>query len=341
MAGITENPANSTSVGQSIRIASMNILFLHGWQSTPGGVKPTHLARHGHTVFNPKLPDDDFAAAVSIARSEFDRHQPDVVVGSSRGSAVAMNLNRPNARLVLLCPAWKKWGDARTVPADTILIHSRADEVIPFEHSVELAANSELPSGSLRDIGNDHRLADSEPLDAMLEACEHPFRSKKMAEAETPYSKQTQAGQVAGVVGDVYRFLATGKETGGRYAQIDAIVPPGGGPPPHIHSREAESFFVIEGEITFRVDGQTIVAPAGAFAHMPTGSLHSFRNETNQTARMLITLIPAGLEEMFIEVGQPLPEGATSASTPSPEEIARLLAAAPRYGVEIQAPPPS
>ena len=120
------------------------------------------------------------------------------------------------------------------------------------------------------------------------------------------------------------------------------IMPmPGGGPPPHTHSREAESFFVIEGEITFRVDGQTTVAPAGAFAHMPTGSLHSFRNETNQTARMLITLIPAGLEEMFIEVGQLLPEGATSASPPSPEDIARLLAAAPRYGVEIQAPPPS
>ena len=62
----------------------MLILLLHGWQSTPGGVKPTYLKDHGHTVLNPALPDHDFDAAVAIAQSEFDRHQPDVVVGSSR-----------------------------------------------------------------------------------------------------------------------------------------------------------------------------------------------------------------------------------------------------------------
>ena len=71
----------------------MKILFLHGWQSTPGGVKPTYLKDHGHEVLNPALPDDDFDAAVRIAQAEFDRHQPDVVVGSSRGGAVAMNID--------------------------------------------------------------------------------------------------------------------------------------------------------------------------------------------------------------------------------------------------------
>src|SRR5476651_1440782 len=70
-----------------------NILFLHGWQSVPGGVKPTHLAQHGHEVINPKLPDEDFTEAVKIAQEEFDKHQPQVVVGSSRGGAVAMNIN--------------------------------------------------------------------------------------------------------------------------------------------------------------------------------------------------------------------------------------------------------
>ena len=93
----------------------MKILFLHGWQSVPGGVKPTYLAQHGHEVINPKLPDDDFDEAVRIAQAEFDKHQPEVVVGSSRGGAVAMNINSGEARLVLLCPAWKKWGTARTV----------------------------------------------------------------------------------------------------------------------------------------------------------------------------------------------------------------------------------
>jgi hypothetical protein len=58
------------------------ILFLHGWQSVPGGVKPTFLAHHGHEVINAKLPDDDFEEAVRIAQAEFDKHNPDVVVGS-------------------------------------------------------------------------------------------------------------------------------------------------------------------------------------------------------------------------------------------------------------------
>src|SRR2546429_3806682 len=71
----------------------MRILFLHGWQSVPGGVKPTFLAQHGHDVINPKLPDEDFNEAVKIAQAEFDKHQAQVVVGSSRGGAVAMNIN--------------------------------------------------------------------------------------------------------------------------------------------------------------------------------------------------------------------------------------------------------
>ena len=69
----------------------MLILFLHGWQSTPGGIKPTYLKDHGHTVLNPALHDDDFDEAVSIAQAEYDQHHPDIVVGSSRGGAVAMN----------------------------------------------------------------------------------------------------------------------------------------------------------------------------------------------------------------------------------------------------------
>ena len=89
----------------------MTILFLHGWQSIPGGVKPTYLKDHGHTVINPKLPDEDFAESVRIAQAEVDRHQPDVIVGSSRGGAVAMNVDAKGAPLVLLCPAWKKWGE--------------------------------------------------------------------------------------------------------------------------------------------------------------------------------------------------------------------------------------
>ncbi len=150
----------------------MKILFLHGWTSQPGGVKPTFLASHGHEVFNPALPDEDFAEAVRIAQSEYDQGRPQVIVGSSRGGAVAMNVRAGGTPLVLLCPAWKNWGTVRTVKAGTVILHSEQDDVIPIENSRALLRVSGLPESALIVVGNDHRLANKEPLDAMLAAVE-------------------------------------------------------------------------------------------------------------------------------------------------------------------------
>lgn len=149
----------------------MRVLFLHGWHSVPGGIKPTYLKNHGHTVINPALDDDDFAAALATAQVEFDRHQPAVVVGSSRGGAVAMNLNSGETPLVLLCPAWKTWGTAQTVKPGTVILHSRADDVVPFADSAELIANSGLAPESLLEVGRDHRLADEASLSVLLWVC--------------------------------------------------------------------------------------------------------------------------------------------------------------------------
>src|SRR5437764_11671555 len=117
--------------------------------------------------------------------------------------------------------------------------------------------------------------------------------------------KQQGEGCTVAVVGDVYRFLATGDDTNGKYALWEAVVPPGGGPPPHTHSREEEGFYVLEGEITFLVGDKRLVASAGTFANLPVGTPHAFKNESNRPARMLISVAPAGLEQMFFEVGQP------------------------------------
>jgi len=150
----------------------MTSLFLHGWTSTPGGRKPTFLKDHGHEILNPALlPDDDFDKAVRIAQAEYDEHQPDVVVGSSRGGAVAINIDSHGTPLVLLCPAWKKWGAATKVKANTTILHSRQDDVVPFADSKELIKNSGLPTEALIEIGSDHQLADPEPLERILEAC--------------------------------------------------------------------------------------------------------------------------------------------------------------------------
>src|SRR3954454_16888264 len=113
----------------------MKILFLHGWDSFPGGVKPYYLANHGCEVINPAVDDADFDQAVRTAQHEYDRHHPDVIVGSSRGGAVAMNLVSDSTPLVLLCPAWKRWGTSNRVRSNTIRLHSRADDVVPFGDS--------------------------------------------------------------------------------------------------------------------------------------------------------------------------------------------------------------
>ena len=149
--------------------------------------------------------------------------------------------------------------------------------------------------------------------------------------------KQPGEGRTVAVVGDLYRFLAVSEDTDGRYTMWEAVVPPGGGPPPHIHSREEESFYVLEGEITFQIGDERIVAQPGTFANMPVGSLHSFKNETGKPAKMLISVAPAGLEEMFFEVGQPVQAGETP-PLPTKQDIEKLLTVAPRYGIEIKLP---
>ncbi len=150
----------------------MKILFLHGWRSVVGGVKPTYLVQAGHSVLNPALNDDDFALAVRTAQAEYDRHLPDVIVGSSRGGAVALNLVSGDTPLVLLCPAWKNWGSVSTLKPNSVILHSRSDEVIPFADSEELLANSHLPAEALIEVGSDHRLADESSLAVMLWACQ-------------------------------------------------------------------------------------------------------------------------------------------------------------------------
>ena len=122
----------------------MKILFLHGWHSIVGGVKPTYLKDAGHEVINPALDDDDFNLAVRTAQAEYDKCKPDVIVASSRGGAVAMNIDSGSTPLVLLCPAWKHWGAATTLKHNSVILHARQDDGIRFADSEELIANSRL-----------------------------------------------------------------------------------------------------------------------------------------------------------------------------------------------------
>jgi quercetin dioxygenase-like cupin family protein len=140
-------------------------------------------------------------------------------------------------------------------------------------------------------------------------------------------------------VGDLYTIKASGADTNGAFALIEAIVPPGSGPPPHVHRREDEAFYVLEGTLRFHADGHTFDAGPGGWITLAKGSPHRFENVSSAPARMLILVTPAGLDAFFVEVGRPAVTRSPEEGRPTPEDIARLLEAAPRYGLEILPPP--
>lgn len=142
-----------------------------------------------------------------------------------------------------------------------------------------------------------------------------------------------QQAEKFAVAGDVYALLATGEETGGAYALIEARVPIGGGPPPHTQ-HDLELFYVLEGEVTFTVEGKEVVAGPGTHVRVEPGVAHAFKNNSQDDVRMLIQTMPAGMDDYFRAVGTPVDSMADDIPI-TPEHIAELKAVAPKYGIEI------
>ena len=135
--------------------------------------------------------------------------------------------------------------------------------------------------------------------------------------------------------GDLYTFLVTGDESDGAYCSMLATVPHGGGPPPHVHLHEDETFFVLDGAPTFRLGDERIVAGPGDFVNVLKGTLHCFRNLSDEPVRMILTFTPAGIERFFEETLERAYD-LTAEPPDNLEEVgARYAEAAPRYGMEF------
>ncbi len=147
-------------------------------------------------------------------------------------------------------------------------------------------------------------------------------------------------GQSLSVVGDTYRILISGEQTNGAYAVIDMLVPPSGGPGPHAHKDMQEMFYVVEGEIEFKMEGGSYTAKKGSFVNIPLGgAVHSFKNKTDNIAHLLCTVVPAGLDSFFQEIGKPVEAGTFLApSALTAEEIDMLKSLADKYGQQLYPP---
>lgn len=145
-------------------------------------------------------------------------------------------------------------------------------------------------------------------------------------------------GRKLWIAEELVTFVVSGEATDGRYALTDSTVPPGGEAPLHVHHREDEAFWVLEGELEITAGDQKFAASAGAFVHLPRGIAHTYKNIGATPARFLTLMAPAGLEKLFEEVGKPATDPFSPPSF-GEEDVEKLLTAAPKYGVEILPPP--
>lgn len=144
-------------------------------------------------------------------------------------------------------------------------------------------------------------------------------------------------GESYWVLGDLYTFKATGKQTNGAFTVIDQTVQPQSGPPPHIHHREDEAFYILEGRFSFLSGDKQGVFEAGSFVYIPKGTLHTFKNIDDQQGKLLVIITPAGLEEFFYAIGTP----AAGLATPpafDPTVIDKLMQLANNYQMDIMLP---
>ena len=130
-------------------------------------------------------------------------------------------------------------------------------------------------------------------------------------------------------------FLATSDDTASAFTIWTYEPRPGDGPAPHVHTRDEEFFYVLEGDLTFWCAGQTFAAPAGAFVCLPKGLGHQFRNEGARPAHTLIATVPGGIEGFFLELGNPYSEPHDATMPPDPKQMDEVAA---RYGQTIAAP---
>lgn len=146
---------------------------------------------------------------------------------------------------------------------------------------------------------------------------------------------ETQGTPVS-IAGNLYRIIVSGNDTDDKFAVIDMHVPPGGGPVPHTHAEINETFFVAEGEVEFYNESGKFTAKTGAFVNIPLGgAVHCFKNVSNAPARLICTVMPAGLDAFFIEADQIMQ------SAPKPPDAAtklQLEALSKKYGQVLYPP---
>jgi len=156
-----------------------------------------------------------------------------------------------------------------------------------------------------------------------------------MTNQNTAFHLPADTGPCYSGPGDRYTFLITGAQTNGGYFMMEGIIPPGGGPPLHIHHREEESLYLLEGILDITLGKKKVKAATGDFVQIPRGTVHAFLNAGNTTARMLFFFSPAGMDKYFEEVLEPVQNRCAAIPPVTEAVIARMVGAGPKHGIEF------
>lgn len=148
-------------------------------------------------------------------------------------------------------------------------------------------------------------------------------------------------GPATWAMGSLFERLCNGDETGGAVGMSLITQPPGIATPLHVHSREAECFFILDGTMTYRAGEEYYALEAGSFMFLPRGLPHAFRITGDAPVRFIGLTVPGSLMSLYDEVGIPARERRLPGAdgTPMSEEIARWSEVAPRYGLQVVGPP--
>jgi quercetin dioxygenase-like cupin family protein len=136
-------------------------------------------------------------------------------------------------------------------------------------------------------------------------------------------------------LGQPLEVKVTGAQTGGAYAVTEAAPEPGFGPPAHVHHREDEAIYVVDGEFVVTIDGEDVAAGPGSLVHVAKGRVHTHRNVGPTPGRLVTVYVPAGFEQIFVDLGEPIADGAAGPSAPFDPQ--RLVERGADYGLEIVA----
>lgn len=127
-------------------------------------------------------------------------------------------------------------------------------------------------------------------------------------------------------------------DTGDQLGLLEVVAPVGAAPPLHVHHREAEVFYLLEGAMVYRAGADTFELAAGSSIYLPKDVPHAFRVIGRVPARFLALTVPGGIETLYEDLGRP-PDSDELPGPPSPEEVTAWLRASQRYGLEVVGPP--